>query len=59
MMCEWCGAEIYEGDVYFRLPNGKEVCEECIDDCRDVAEYYPPDDSYQEDVWEEKRQGIY
>lgn len=35
--CEWCGGKIYYGDEYYEIGCDK-FCEDCINDCRKVAE---------------------
>ena len=35
--CAECGFEIFDGDDYYDI-NGKYYCEECIENCRKIAE---------------------
>lgn len=35
--CDWCNSEISSGDVYYLLDN-ETICEDCIADCRCIAE---------------------
>ena len=35
--CDGCGGEIYEGDDYFEIADGK-YCENCVEDSRKTAE---------------------
>lgn len=34
--CDGCGGEIYEGDTYCEIADGK-YCENCVDDSRKTA----------------------
>ena len=36
--CECCGAEIWEGDIYYRMPGSDIVCEDCLTDWARVFE---------------------
>ena len=28
--CKVCGLDIYQGDNYYKMPNGDAVCENCV-----------------------------
>lgn len=43
--CDWCGHHMDEG---YELPNGENVCEDCIDKCRTE---YEPEDITPEEYW--------
>ena len=34
--CDWCGAEIYDGDTFYNV-HGEVLCAACIRDCKEVA----------------------
>ena len=34
--CDWCGAEIQEGDEYYDI-HGEILCAECVNECRKEA----------------------
>ena len=34
--CDWCGAEIYDGDRYYNI-HGELLCKACVEDCEEVA----------------------
>ncbi len=40
--CIHCGEHIHEGEDYYNI-DGEPWCENCIDDCRTVAEADEPD----------------
>lgn len=35
LLCECCGGEIYEGEIYYECVDGMDLCEACFDRWRE------------------------